>query len=187
MYTAVRYSIDLEEGTPHPTPFDLPWTAMAPPPPGSDGWALLILTALAALAAATACLRHRVLRLVPQLLLDLLPPRVEYPESQLPETCPAPAAAAAAQPGLFRPLALRGLTLRNRVIKAATFEACCDADGGPLASLIAHHAEVARGGTGLTVVAYASVSADGKSFGTQLQVRRRRRPPPAPPSPRSAA
>jgi 2,4-dienoyl-CoA reductase-like NADH-dependent reductase (Old Yellow Enzyme family) len=71
---------------------------------------------------------------------------------------------------LFRPLRLRGLTLRNRVVKAATFEAGCDATGAPLLSLIAHHREVAAGGTALTVVAYGSVSADGRSFASQLLV-----------------
>ncbi len=69
---------------------------------------------------------------------------------------------------LFAPLRLRGLILRNRVIKAATFEAGCDRSGAPLPSLIEHHREVAAGGAALTTVAYAAVSADGRSFATQL-------------------
>ena len=69
---------------------------------------------------------------------------------------------------LFVPLRLRGLTLRNRVIKAAAFEAGCDSSGAPLPSLIEHHREVAAGGAALTTVAYAAVSADGRSFATQL-------------------
>ena len=63
---------------------------------------------------------------------------------------------------LFAPFQLRGLTLQNRLIKEATFEA--GAPGGiPGPSLIAHHAEMARGGVGLTTVAYAAVSPNGRS------------------------
>jgi 2,4-dienoyl-CoA reductase-like NADH-dependent reductase (Old Yellow Enzyme family) len=119
-------------------------------------------------------------------LYDLLPPTTEFPEDALPlPPAGRPLGAARAPPNagspvppspapptrlLFIPLALRGLTLRNRVVKAATFEAGCSAAGAPQASLIAHHREVAAGGTALTVVAYAAVSPDGKSFGTQLQM-----------------
>ena len=148
----------------------------------TDGWPsppLLLLTAAFATVAATLLYR----RGPPDLLHDLLPPTTEFPESALPLEDPAgatqapPDAAGSPVPSpapptrlLFIPLALRGLTLRNRVIKAATFEAGCDAAGAPQPSLIAHHQEVAAGGTALTVVAYAAVSPDGKSFGTQLQM-----------------
>lgn len=60
------------------------------------------------------------------------------------------------------------MTLRNRVVKAAAFEAGCDERGAPLPSLIEHHREVAAGGAALTTIAYAAVSADGRSFATQL-------------------
>eukprot|EP01043_Picozoa_sp_COSAG02_P033374 COSAG02_NODE_2274_length_9257_cov_21.945840_2_plen_510_part_00 len=73
---------------------------------------------------------------------------------------------------LFAPLRLRGLTLRNRVVKAAAFEAGCDRSGVPLPSLIEHHREAAAGGAALTTVAYAAVSADGRSFATQLLLTR---------------
>ena len=59
-------------------------------------------------------------------------------------------------------------SMRNRVIKAATFECMCDFDGVPTDELINYHARLARGGVGLTLVAYASVSADGRSFLTQI-------------------
>ena len=71
-------------------------------------------------------------------------------------------------PHLFSEWKLQGLTLRNRVIKEATFEACCDSEGVPTMELLKFHGAVAKGGAALTTVAYASVSPDGRSFETQL-------------------
>ncbi|MBM7060344.1 NADH:flavin oxidoreductase [Pseudomonas sp. UL073] len=68
---------------------------------------------------------------------------------------------------LFAPVQLAGLTLRNRVIKTATFEGMCPA-GVPGDELIAHHARMARGGVGLTTVAYCGVSPDGLTFADQM-------------------
>lgn len=65
--------------------------------------------------------------------------------------------------------AINGLTLRNRVIKAATFEAMGHG-GFPSPALVEHHRRLARGGVGMTTVAYASVSPDGRSYATQLLV-----------------
>lgn len=68
---------------------------------------------------------------------------------------------------LFEPLQLAGLTLRNRVIKTATFEGMCPG-GVPGLDLIEHHARMARGGVGLTTVAYCGVSPDGLTFPDQM-------------------
>lgn len=73
---------------------------------------------------------------------------------------------------IFQSTRLRGLYLRNRVVKAATFEGMCP-DGVPSDELIRFHAEVASGGAGLTTVAYVAVSADGRSFPNQLLVSER--------------
>ena len=74
-------------------------------------------------------------------------------------------------PVLWAPWRLRGLRLRNRLIKEATFEAGCTRDGVPTRTLLEFHESVARGGTALTTVAYAAVAADGRSFATQLLMR----------------
>jgi 2,4-dienoyl-CoA reductase-like NADH-dependent reductase (Old Yellow Enzyme family) len=71
----------------------------------------------------------------------------------------------------FSPFRLRGLTLRNRVIKAATFEGLCP-DGTPTEALIGHHREIAHGGAALTTVACAAVTAEGRSYPTQLVMKR---------------
>jgi len=68
---------------------------------------------------------------------------------------------------VFAPARLAGLALRNRVIKTATFEGMCPG-GVPGADLAAHHARMARGGVGLTTVAYCGVSPDGLTFSDQM-------------------
>lgn len=60
----------------------------------------------------------------------------------------------------FAPARLGPLTLRNRFIKAATFEGMTP-EHVVTDRLIEFHRRVARGGVGLTTVAYCAVSADG--------------------------
>lgn len=67
----------------------------------------------------------------------------------------------APQSDLFGPARLNGLALRNRILKAATFEGMTP---GSLPSdrLIAFHRGIAAGGTALTTVAYCAVEPDGR-------------------------
>jgi 2,4-dienoyl-CoA reductase-like NADH-dependent reductase (Old Yellow Enzyme family) len=60
----------------------------------------------------------------------------------------------------FAPARLGPLTLRNRIIKAATFEGATP-DHVVTDQLIEFHRRVARGGVGMTTVAYCAVSAEG--------------------------
>jgi 2,4-dienoyl-CoA reductase-like NADH-dependent reductase (Old Yellow Enzyme family) len=71
---------------------------------------------------------------------------------------------------IFQEGRIGGLVLRNRVIKAATYEGMC-AERGPSRSLVRHHAELAAGGVGMTTVAYGAVSADGRTFAEQMYLR----------------
>lgn len=65
------------------------------------------------------------------------------------------------EPTVFESARLGPLTLRNRVIKAATFEGATP--GGRVSDdLIEYHLRVARGGVGMTTVAYLAVSPDGR-------------------------
>ena len=68
------------------------------------------------------------------------------------------------------PLRLAGLTLRNRVIKTATFEGM-SRGGIPSPALTEHHAALARGGVGMTTLAYVAVSPHGRTFEDQLVMR----------------
>jgi 2,4-dienoyl-CoA reductase-like NADH-dependent reductase (Old Yellow Enzyme family) len=67
------------------------------------------------------------------------------------------------------PLRLAGLTLRNRVIKTATYEGM-SRGGIPSAKLIEHHVALARGGVGMTTLAYVAVSPHGRTFSDQLMM-----------------
>jgi 2,4-dienoyl-CoA reductase-like NADH-dependent reductase (Old Yellow Enzyme family) len=70
----------------------------------------------------------------------------------------------------FRPFHLAGLTLRNRVIKAATYEGMTP--GARVSEgLVRHHRELGAGGVAMTTVAYCAVSADGRTFRDQLYMR----------------
>lgn len=63
-------------------------------------------------------------------------------------------------PDAFTPAELGPVTLRNRIIKAATFEGRTP-DHVVTDSLIEFHREVAAGGVGMTTVAYLAVSREG--------------------------
>ena len=70
----------------------------------------------------------------------------------------------------FAPAPLGRLTLRNRFIKAATFEGLGE---GHLVSerLIDFHRTMARGGLGMTTMAYLAVSEDGQGAPNEIVVR----------------
>jgi 2,4-dienoyl-CoA reductase-like NADH-dependent reductase (Old Yellow Enzyme family) len=75
---------------------------------------------------------------------------------------PRNARTAAAPPAVFAPAALGPLTLRNRIIKAATFEGVMP--GGTVSdALIDFHRRVAAGGAALSTVAYLAVSPEGRT------------------------
>jgi 2,4-dienoyl-CoA reductase-like NADH-dependent reductase (Old Yellow Enzyme family) len=70
----------------------------------------------------------------------------------------------------FSSFRLAGLSLRNRIIKTATFEGM--SPGGCVSeSLIEHHRALAVGGVAMTTVAYCAVAADGRTFRDQLHMR----------------
>ena len=71
---------------------------------------------------------------------------------------------------LFTPYQLGPVTLRNRVIRSAAFESMGE-HFGPSQALKDYHVSVARGGVGMTTVAYAAVCRSGLSFRKQLWLR----------------
>ena len=71
---------------------------------------------------------------------------------------------------LFTPYKLGPVTLRNRTVRSAAFEAMCK-DNKPTQELFDYHTAVARGGIGMTTVAYAAVCESGLSFNSQLWLR----------------
>ena len=87
-------------------------------------------------------------------------------------------------PSPFEPARLGPLTLRNRIIKAATFEGVMPR-GAVTDELIEFHRAVAAGGAALTTVAYCAVSKGGRVHRHTLVMRRahRRRTCAASPTP----
>ncbi|CAJ1507888.1 NADH:flavin oxidoreductase [[Mycobacterium] burgundiense] len=73
-------------------------------------------------------------------------------------------------PDVFSPARLGPLTLRNRIIKAATFEAASP-DALVTDDLINYHRRPAAGGVGMTTVAYCAVAPGGRTDGWQIWMR----------------
>ncbi len=72
-------------------------------------------------------------------------------------------------PDVFAPAPLGPVTLRNRTVKAATFEGRTP-DGQVTDALVEYHLAVARGGIGLTTVAYLAVAPEGRTHREQIVV-----------------
>lgn len=71
---------------------------------------------------------------------------------------------------IFQEAHIGPLTLRNRTIRSAAFESMCPGHE-PSQMLYDYHTSVARGGVGMTTVAYAAVEESGLSFDRQLIMR----------------
>ena len=71
---------------------------------------------------------------------------------------------------IFTPCKIGPIELRNRTIRSAAFENMCK-DNSPSQQLFDYHTAVARGGVGMTTIAYASVNRSGVSFNGQLWMR----------------
>ena len=72
-------------------------------------------------------------------------------------------------PDVFAPYDLGPVRLRNRTVKAATFEGRTP-HGQVTDELIAYHLAPARGGIGLTTVAYLAVAPEGRTHAEQVVV-----------------
>jgi 2,4-dienoyl-CoA reductase-like NADH-dependent reductase (Old Yellow Enzyme family) len=72
-------------------------------------------------------------------------------------------------PDVFAPATLGPVRLRNRTVKAATFEGRAP-HGQVTDELIDYHLAVARGGVGLTTVAYLAVAPEGRTHREQVVV-----------------
>lgn len=73
-------------------------------------------------------------------------------------------------PDVLAPATLGPARLRNRIIKAATFEGRTP-DGRITDDLVAFHTDLARGGVGMTTVAYCAVAPEGRTDRHQILMR----------------
>lgn len=65
---------------------------------------------------------------------------------------------------LFNQSTINGMTLQNRLVRSATWEGMCEADGRPTDKLITCYRNLARGGVGLIISGYTFVRPDGKQL-----------------------
>ncbi len=70
----------------------------------------------------------------------------------------------------FDPITIGPLTLRNRFIKSGANEAMC-MEGTPTRALVKHHTDLARGGVGMTTVAYMAVAPEARTLPNQIWMR----------------
>jgi len=78
-------------------------------------------------------------------------------------------------PDVFAPARLGPTTLRNRIVKAATFEGMSP-DGVVSDRLIEFHRTAAAGGIGMTTVSYVAVSKDGRGAPNEIHIHDGARP-----------
>jgi 2,4-dienoyl-CoA reductase-like NADH-dependent reductase (Old Yellow Enzyme family) len=65
---------------------------------------------------------------------------------------------------LFDHTTINGMQLRNRLVRSATWEGMCDADGRPTDRLINCYRDLAKGEVGLIISGYAFIRPDGKQL-----------------------
>lgn len=65
---------------------------------------------------------------------------------------------------LFDPASINGMTLRNRLVRSATWEGMCDVDGRPTDKLVNCYRDLAKGGVGLIISGYTFVRPEGKQL-----------------------
>ncbi|MFN2368488.1 MAG: NADH:flavin oxidoreductase [Desulfurivibrionaceae bacterium] len=65
---------------------------------------------------------------------------------------------------IFEETTINNLTLRNRLVRSATWEGMCEPDGRPTARLADCYRDLARGGVGLIISGYAFVSEEGRQL-----------------------
>ena len=70
----------------------------------------------------------------------------------------------------FDPITIGPLTLRNRFIKSGANEAM-SVNGVPTQALLKHHRDLARGGVGMTTVAYMAVAPEARTLANQIWMR----------------
>jgi 2,4-dienoyl-CoA reductase-like NADH-dependent reductase (Old Yellow Enzyme family) len=65
---------------------------------------------------------------------------------------------------LFDTLHINSMTMRNRIVRSATWEGMCDPTGQPTEKLRQCYAALSQGGVGLIISGYTFVRAEGKQF-----------------------
>jgi 2,4-dienoyl-CoA reductase-like NADH-dependent reductase (Old Yellow Enzyme family) len=65
---------------------------------------------------------------------------------------------------IFEETTINGMTLKNRLVRAATWEGMCEPEGRPTEKLSDCYRDLARGGVGLIITGYAFVRPEGRQL-----------------------
>ncbi|HEY6837719.1 MAG TPA: NADH:flavin oxidoreductase [Geobacteraceae bacterium] len=71
---------------------------------------------------------------------------------------------------VFDETRVNGMFLQNRLVRSATWEGMCGADGRPTERLAALYGNLARGGIGLIITGYTFISPEGKQLPGQMGI-----------------
>ncbi|HEY6008987.1 MAG TPA: NADH:flavin oxidoreductase, partial [Geobacteraceae bacterium] len=71
---------------------------------------------------------------------------------------------------VFDETKINHMVLQNRLVRSATWEGMCEADGRPTARLAALYGNLARGGVGLIITGYSFVRPDGRQLPGQMGI-----------------
>ncbi len=71
---------------------------------------------------------------------------------------------------LFEETTINGMTLKNRLVRSATWEGMAAPDGRPTPKMNDFYRELAAGGVGLIITGFAFVQADGKALAGQMGI-----------------
>jgi 2,4-dienoyl-CoA reductase-like NADH-dependent reductase (Old Yellow Enzyme family) len=71
---------------------------------------------------------------------------------------------------VFEETRINGMTLKNRLVRSATWEGMCEPDGRPTRKLAECYTDLARGGVGIIISGCAFVRTDGKGFPGQMGI-----------------
>ncbi|HEY6873006.1 MAG TPA: NADH:flavin oxidoreductase [Geobacteraceae bacterium] len=71
---------------------------------------------------------------------------------------------------VFDETRINGMPLANRLVRSATWEGMCDADGRPTPKLAVFYANLAKGGVGLIITGYTFIRPDGRQLPGQMGI-----------------
>ncbi len=71
---------------------------------------------------------------------------------------------------LFDETVINGMTMRNRMVRSATWEGMCDPEGRPTEKLNDFYSELAEGGIGLIISGYTFIRTEGRQLPGQMGI-----------------
>ena len=71
---------------------------------------------------------------------------------------------------LFEPISLKGLSIKNRLVRSATWEGIANPDGSITEEAYDIYRELAAGGVGLIITGFTSVSLHDYYFGGMMRL-----------------